>query len=185
MKILSVFMIAAAAYAAVPERTVSVCIHQGSDRPTVHAAEVLASAVFVKIGVNIEWHDRGPCPAREDMIEASVSYNTESKFRPRALGVAKPYQRQIVVFYDRIKESQVDHMICLLAYLLAHEIAHVLQGTGEHSRTGIMKATWSYGDYFDMIRCQLGFTAEDVALIYRGIEAKGFHPPDASRLAVQ
>ena len=60
----------------------------------------------------------------------------------------------------------------LLAYVLAHELAHVMQGLDHHSASGIMKANWSYREYFMMLSRTLTFTAEDVDLIRAGLEAK-------------
>ena len=53
----------------------------------------------------------------------------------------------------------------LLAYVLAHEIAHVLQAVDRHSETGVMKASWDKGDYFSMGRGRLKFTPSDIGLI--------------------
>ena len=60
----------------------------------------------------------------------------------------------------------------LLSYVLAHEIAHILQGVDRHSETGIMKASWDEGDYFDMGRGRLKFTPSDIDLIHLGLDAR-------------
>jgi hypothetical protein len=53
---------------------------------------------------------------------------------------------------------------------LAHEIAHVLEGTVNHSGVGIMKARWTPRDYEEMSRRPLKFTEEDLILIRRGLD---------------
>jgi hypothetical protein len=46
----------------------------------------------------------------------------------------------IRVLYDRVQAMvSPAHEPHLLAYVLAHEIVHILEGTGRHSATGIMK----------------------------------------------
>jgi len=64
------------------------------------------------------------------------------------------------------------HVPHLLAYVLVHEITHVLQGTNRHSEMGIMKAAWDETDFFDMAHGQLQFSPEDVSLIYRGMDTR-------------
>jgi predicted Zn-dependent protease len=55
----------------------------------------------------------------------------------------------------------------ILGYVLAHEIAHVLQGIARHSATGIMRARWTDNDLRQMGIRVLAFTPEDVQLIRR------------------
>jgi hypothetical protein len=58
-----------------------------------------------------------------------------------------------------------------MAHVLVHEITHLLEGVDRHSATGIMKARWSEGDYFEMRRKPLPFAQEDVNLIHAGLSA--------------
>jgi hypothetical protein len=46
----------------------------------------------------------------------------------------------------------------LLSHVLAHEIAHVLQGVSRHSESGILKARWDREDFFLMQQHRLNFT---------------------------
>jgi Zn-dependent peptidase ImmA (M78 family) len=48
---------------------------------------------------------------------------------------------------------------------MAHEIGHVLLGTTEHCRGGIMKATWSKTDFQVSQRATAEFTAGQYAAI--------------------
>jgi hypothetical protein len=87
------------------------------------------------------------------------------------------------VFYDRIQKKMGNaEAPRLLAYVLAHEIAHVLQGVDSHSPTGIMKADWDGGDYFDMSRGRVKFTPSDIRLIRLGLAARKTRSP-ASKAA--
>ena len=57
----------------------------------------------------------------------------------------------------------------LLAHVLVHEIAHNLQRAERHSKTGIMKAEWTSGDYTQMAFKPLAFEPQDVLLIRLGL----------------
>ena len=88
-----------------------------------------------------------------------------------ALAMAMPYADsgvRIVIFHDRLEPLLGGHhapAATILGYVLAHEIAHVLQGVARHSETGIMRARWTDNDFKLMGERLLTFTAEDVQLI--------------------
>ena len=62
------------------------------------------------------------------------------------------------------------------AYVLAHELAHAMQGIARHSDGGILKAQWSNDDFAAMIFRRLKFTDHDVELIRGGLDAIGQRP---------
>jgi hypothetical protein len=124
---------------------VSVCVRPGSsDRALrVPRAEKLASTIFERAGVQIEWQsglrksDRAkPAILIEITSEAPVS------FRRGALAYALPFEGEhIRIFWDRLVAVSNDWILTsLLAHVMVHETTHVLQGTAHHSRQGIMKA---------------------------------------------
>jgi hypothetical protein len=91
---------------------------------------------------------------------------------PGALAYAKPFEgTHIVVFYDRVK-NRPGSASCLLGHVIAHEVAHILQGLTRHSESGIMKAQWDGADYKQMTWKPLQFTDEDVMLIYSGLKLR-------------
>jgi len=61
----------------------------------------------------------------------------------------------------------------LLAYVLVHEITHVVQGVNRHSQTGVMKAHWSTEDQTAILERRLGFEEHDVQLMRQGLAAAG------------
>jgi hypothetical protein len=157
-----------------PNPPVVVCMPLGFDVQPVSQAQKLAAEMFAGIGVNIEWpHGRTPCP-RENAIVVSLSYHTAENDHPDAWAYALPYEgAHIVVFWDRIQQKMpVGRAQILLAHVLVHEIAHILQGVSRHSDTGIMKARWSDGDIFQMMKKPLSFTPYDVIVIRRGMEIR-------------
>jgi hypothetical protein len=161
--------------ATAPERSVSVCLHRGAENLAAGMAQVEASQIFAKAGVRIDWRrDLQSCSANDGSLIITLSYNTPATDHPWAWAYALPYEgTHIVVFWDRVKETvgnaNAPH---LLAYVLAHEITHVLQGTARHSKTGIMKASWKSEDFFAMGRGSLGFEPEDIFILHHNMDQR-------------
>jgi hypothetical protein len=152
-----------------------VCLEPGSDGLVRTTAQPEVSRIFAEIGVRIDWRrDRQDCAASDGII-VTLSYETPATKHPNAWAYALPYEgTHIVVFYDRVRKAIVYMGAArnLLAYVLAHELTHMLQGVNGHSRTGIMKAAWGRSDYFDMGRGALHFTPTDVLALYAGLDTR-------------
>lgn len=72
----------------------------------------------------------------------------------------------IHMFMNRVSNFEDEsHMPEFLGGLLAHEIAHMLQGVARHSGTGVMKAPWTGRDLEALVSGRLPFAPEDVKLI--------------------
>jgi hypothetical protein len=117
-------------------------------------------------------------PATHDLAVEVVPHAPAS-FSDVALAMALPYADsgvRILIFYDRVEPLLRGHnapQASVLGYVLAHEIAHVLQGVARHSETGIMQARWSENDFKWMGIKVLTFTPEDVQLIRNRLERPG------------
>lgn len=157
-----------------PAGRITVCMDR-YDAATFHGAEG-ASKVFAGIGIGIEWHAAGACPSASGAIRVAVSDQPPPPGHNTELAYSFPYEgTRIVIFYDRIKDMARDKqlpMSSLLAYVLAHEIAHVLQRTSRHSDSGIMKARWDRMDDLQIQQNTLRFTPFDVDLIHDGLAAR-------------
>jgi hypothetical protein len=153
------------------QRKVTVCAEHGTAGPVAYTAQVLASTMFAKIGVQIDWRAANSCAGINNALAVTISDGTPANQLPGTLAYALPYEgTHIVVFYDRIKGQVDDSMVPrLLAHVLVHEITHILQGVGRHSASGIMKARFNETDHFRMKRKGLGFTKEDIDLIHIGM----------------
>ena len=157
-----------------------VCVQKPADPSLImERAEMIASQIFARIGIGIEWHGTGQsCPAapgQDVPFEISVLTDTRPDYFPGALGLCQPFDRiHGQVFYDRVRTTvKPDIVPYLLAYTLVHEITRLLQGTDWHSDTGVMKARWDSRDFWKMARMQqLPFTELDLALIHFGLEAR-------------
>jgi hypothetical protein len=178
MKTLAI-MVAAVATAwagekgAEPGKTVTVCVDPSGDGVNIRSAQTMASKHFAKIGIIIDWHELRDCMDDRNSLQITLSYDTPPNQLPGSLAYALPYEgRHIVVFYDRLQQSDPNLVTRLLAYTLAHEITHILEGITRHSGRGIMKAHWDREDRFEIGLGRLGFAPEDIDLIYRGVDAR-------------
>jgi hypothetical protein len=178
MKITGVVMIAAAGASLWAESeprqkaTVTVCIE--SDPHIPPGTLRLASKMFASIGVRIDWREHRR-PVGVGLV-VSLSYNRYDDEVSNDLAYAQPYEgTHVVVFPDRVRQSDPYQRQCVLAHVLVHEITHVLQRICRHSATGIMKARWNRNDYFEMGRKPLPFAQEDIDLIYDGLRVRQAH----------
>jgi hypothetical protein len=167
------------------QRNVTVCAEHGTAGPVAFTAQVLASRMFAKIGVQIDWRAANSCAGINNALAVTISDGTPANQLPGALAYALPYEgTHIVVFYDRIK-GQVDGAVVpmLLAHVLVHEITHILQRVSRHSASGVMKAQFNYTDHFKMKRKDLGFTKEDIDLMHIGLAWRQARPAENTLVA--
>jgi hypothetical protein len=147
--------------------SVRVCIENSVNTPfALTRGEFIAREIFGKIGIHIVWVYRTRCGLPSaDSIAVLVSTGAPPGRFPGALGYTRLAERQIEVFYDRVEHIVEAPMVPnLLGHVLAHEIAHVLEGINRHSAEGLMKAHWDHEDYERMYQL-LPFAPEDVELI--------------------
>jgi hypothetical protein len=139
-----------------------------------------AAAMFLEIGVTLRMRDGIPARDPSDSCGAPIVIQLEDSigFKGRAdiLAYANPYKTSgtsIHVFADRVLHLNLHPHAgfanALLAHVIVHEITHVLENLKHHSDEGIMKATWTLGDYDGMRRRPLTFAPEDVRLIHEGL----------------
>jgi hypothetical protein len=138
---------------------------------TLRRAEGLASAMFARLDVQIDWRIGRP---NHEAVTVNISENSTSVNHPGTLAFALPYEGvHITVFYDRIhKTYAADVEPALLAHVLVHEIAHILEGIERHSETGIMKAHWTEAEISQMPLKPLSFAPYDVSLIQSAITVR-------------
>ncbi len=162
---------AAGAWATEENHVVVVCTTISRDF-LVHRAETTATGMLIaEISVEIVWRPDRACPP--DAIRISFADRANRNFRSAALAYALPYEAtHIQVFYDRLRQHPTRLQPVLLAHVLVHEIAHILQGVSRHSPSGIMMARWGSSEYDEMVVKPLRFTDEDIRLIRLGLQAR-------------
>jgi hypothetical protein len=134
----------------------------------------LASAIYKKIGVHLSWHS-GELPAGQAAFAIRTVEHAPESATSEALASARlvgSSGAEITVYEDRVRRLLAEHQGLAgvaAAYVLAHELAHVMQGVARHSESGILKAQWSRDDYKEMMFCKLAFADSDVELIHQGL----------------
>jgi hypothetical protein len=145
--------------------------------------QAATTAIFARIRIHLTWADQRSHvsknvsastlqPATPD-IAVEIVPHAPHTVNGVALAMAMPFTDsgvRIVIFYDRVDPLLQGHHApgaTILAYILAHEIGHVLEGVARHSETGIMRARWTDNDLRQMGIGVLSFTTEDVQLIRR------------------
>jgi hypothetical protein len=147
-------------------------------------AKLLVSGIFARIGVNLTWHTclsgykerRGePEPTAFQIRWAEYAPSTSPS---GTVAEARPFgsSRNAITMYEiplqRFLTQHPNAPEVVLAYVLAHELAHVMQGLDRHSASGILRANWSYREFYMMLSRSLTFTPQDVDLIRDGLAAK-------------
>lgn len=137
-------------------------------------ARHMATKVLAGAGVTVEWV-RGERPKDSEQAfcghRLTIAFDAKapSGFAAQAMAYTKlnaGWSTEIHIFYDRVTNfHDRSRMPEFLGHVLAHEIAHLLQGVARHSSEGVMKARWDENDCAEMVRKPLPFAAEDVDLI--------------------
>jgi hypothetical protein len=134
--------------------------------PDLRGAKEVASAILASASVHVRWQGGDTIQPAAETIDIRFVHSKLLSTTPRS--VAEASGDRITVFLDRVSDyanRNPLHMPRVLGHVLAHEIGHVLQGTGRHSRTGVMKAHWDEDDYITMRSKNIGFTREDAVAI--------------------
>ena len=161
-----------------PAPEVLVCLERiaQASTSTTYLAQSEASKLLARAAVHVEWIHGSGCQSGA-AIQIHLTVQTPDTLLPGALAFCQPAARDdIRVLYDRVQAmvspAREPH---LLAYVLTHEIAHILEGAGRHSATGIMKAQWTPQDYSDIASGKLTFASEDIELVHGGVMVRQAH----------
>ena len=185
MKILAVLSFAqilGAASAPSPTPThapeILVCLERiaQASTSTTYLAQSETAKLLASAAVHVEWIHGSTCQSSA-AIQVHLTVQTPDNLLPGALAFCQPAARDdIRVLYDRVQAMvSPAHEPHLLAYVLAHEIVHILEGAGRHSSSGIMKAQWTPEDYSDIASGKLTFASEDIELVHGGVIVRQAH----------
>jgi hypothetical protein len=141
-----------------------------------YPAKALAKSLFEEAGVIIDW-ESGKLPHNQipaTWLWIELAERTPRDLLPGALARAYPYagcSKRITVFIDRVRDlaRAPDREASLLAYVMVHEITHVLQGVERHSDEGVMKGNWSARDRSEIFARKLKFAEEDLIILRHGL----------------
>jgi hypothetical protein len=125
----------------------------GLSSPTLERAHVSAGAALAAIGIESIWRacHASECVSTLEPDELSVRLVTATPLSERgslgsaAVDVGRRAGTLATIFVDRIealaRQAGVDPGM-LLGRAIAHEIGHLILGTTNHSRFGLMRAAW-------------------------------------------
>jgi hypothetical protein len=153
--------------------SVKVCLTGDYEHFIAARAESLTTGIFAEIGIHLEWfHDSRHCKTPpQDFLNVLLSNDPADHESPGALAYSRLHDNpHIEVFYNRVVATvEPARVPRLLANVLAHEIAHMLEGTGRHAEAGIMKAHWNHSDVLQLSEQPLSFTPADASMIQHGL----------------
>lgn len=154
---------------------ISVCVAARDEPPTLVLlrAEAISAQMFASAGVSVEWLSQKAAACRgarqANTVALGFMTNSPADLHPGALAYAQPHEDKIVVMFDRIEHYVAKSDKAVLAHVMTHEIAHLLEGVSRHSETGVMKAKWDARDFDLMTYHPLLFAPEDIELIRHGM----------------
>lgn len=177
---------AAGLRASAQDCVVTVYVRTDALAPTgmVFLAEAKTTAIFRAIGVPMRW--RAGAPPSKPLDKACgaplvirIEYSDGVHVSSEALAYAMPFVDSgtcIHILLDRVLRSSTASLAPeVLAYVLAHEITHVLERIDRHSEEGIMKAHWGSSDFQRMACSGFAFAADDIEMIHSGIAQRTLH----------
>jgi hypothetical protein len=184
LQILLTAVLFTAGAAAGEKPDVSVCLSGADDLYTVSRAETLASTMLRGAGASVEFHGENSRFCRRDNGQA-LTITFVSRLPPGlargTLASAWPYEgSHIAIYYDQLPPERT----YILAHILVHEIAHMLEGTIRHSDFGVMNANWSRAEVAQMRFRNLPFTELDKMLIQAGITPSSHRHVSSSASAI-
>jgi len=152
-----------------PPGSTSLTVCSESMKPEYAGVHAATSSIFAPTGVRLEWRDTRHCPA--GAVKISIVTSEPGEPHSEVLAYATPFEGiHIVVYLDRVEAAiETRRAPVLLAHILAHEIAHILQGSDYHSDSGLMKAHWDANDHREMAWQPLQFTPYDIDRIHEGM----------------
>ena len=156
------------------------------------AAKSEAQRIFTSAGIAIEWidcripgaRDGAPCsepllPGRELMLRVTERA-PRGEARSATLGESMLDREQrsgVLMTVDvgpvrTIGARSATSMATLLGRAIAHEIGHLLLGSGEHPRLGLMRAHWLMDELRGLKPAHWGFSSREAAEMRQALRDK-------------
>lgn len=148
-------------------------LDSGNSLICLHAMQ-RARLILREAGVDLRFRPGSPRPGETPapVVVRIVPEAPTDQIAP-TLAKAYPYEgSRIDIYYNRVLRHSADHTTARLAYVMVHEITHILQGIARHSSQGIMKAAWDEDDEYAIACNKLRFAEEDLTLLRLGLEER-------------
>ena len=150
-------------------------------------AQGVVTRIYAGIGIKVIWKMKtasAGCSKFPRRVVMNFSSQTAGNFHPGALAYANPFANGgdcVTIFTDRLHPMLAGNpatTVHLLGHVLAHEIAHVLQGIDRHSKEGVLKPGWSPREIRELATKPLRFSSHDASLIHDSLRAARLTGPD-------
>jgi hypothetical protein len=159
---------------------------------TLTAAKVTAQNIFRRAGISVVWIDcrvpadaggatcTEPLTAGRELMLRLVDHAPDDRDRIVTLGESmldREQQRGVLMTVDlfpvrTIAERTSTSTPILLGRAIAHEIGHLLLGSAEHSRLGLMRAVWSHDELRGLKPAHWGFSTREAARMRQGLTGR-------------
>jgi len=172
-----------------PSLRVSVFDDADLEPGRLQKAEKVASRVYARSGVSVEWLNCGrPKESSEEQAacsEANSPSHLHVRIRPKSwnlrestLGISYLDEDGVGceadVFYAGVAllvGTERTNPDLILGLVMAHELGHLLLGTNSHAATGLMRALWNTEDFAAARMGRLVFTEEQSDRLRARLEA--------------
>ena len=164
-----------------PATGVIVYVVQGSNPVSVLGrAERTVVEIFASIGVPVVFRNGQARAAERTSVSIEMQLDNGAvppEFHPGAMAYATPFANagtRIHILCRRVlNPPRDDGSGVFLGHVMAHEIAHVLEGTDHHAAEGVMKGQWENADIRRMLSGPLPFDTTDADLIHAALDRQG------------
>ena len=128
--------------------------------------------IFAEAGLGVEWTATGPRFTVQMVARAPV----DTSAAPPVLGVVSrtPAGATAHIFFNQVEDLALRSRVAvsrLLAYVVAHEIGHLLVPQMPHSFIGLMKADWDPDTVREAAAGSLTFTVGQIKRLHASADA--------------
>ena len=180
-----------------PEAVITVRVYNYAGVPskTLASAKREATWIFRRAGIGLDWQDcaltadelienpaceavKGPTVVSLRILPRTMAARLHAgttafgiTFYPEGDG----FPATTNVFYERVTllaALGVSYEAVTLGHVMAHELGHVLLGSGSHSRAGIMHVPWQAKDLRAAALSQFSFSAREAKQMRKQVRAR-------------
>lgn len=180
-------------WASAPEHTVSIRLYDRAQAAAavLHSAIAETTRLFRAAGILTLWErpsaesleDQGTDmtaaafrrPNERPYLVIRLMRHTPATVFPGGLGYSLPFAHHgahVLIFYDRVvalTQRVNTGTDVILGHAMAHEIAHVLLGSTEHSAGGLMQSCWTPASWHLASEGLLAFRREEIERMHAGL----------------
>ncbi len=147
---------------------------------TLNSAKDRVTAIYHRTGIEVDWvecpvgdQDPSVYPACTEVWDATHLFlhllpQASKTTKVERAGESLLGARMAKIYWDRVRQHSGRLQVepeWILAYVIAHEVGHLLLGSNSHSPTGIMAGKWGREDIISISQFGLSFTTQEAEFI--------------------